>query len=289
VPERPILIAALAAAVAVAGSAQASEPEKLTRTGKWVVDYDRDACHLLAQFGTGEHVLAIRLTRYEPGDSFDLVFYGHRVASPDTRSEAKIDFGLRGTPAAVKTVNGKAGNLPMMLIGSARLDGWEREKSEDIAPSLSPQQEDAVTGVTVRIGRKKAFRVEFGPLSKPMAQLRTCQADLLKSWGYDPVVQTTLATPVKPANSPASWLRDNDYPSGAVAAGQNGVVQFRLDVDAEGKVHGCHVLARTSPDVFADTTCRNVTRRARLKPALDLDGKPVRSFFVQKVYWQMTE
>jgi protein TonB len=118
-----------------------------------------------------------------------------------------------------------------------------------------------------------------------MAQLRACQTDLLKSWGYDPAVQTTLTRPARPTSTAASWLKPDDYPAGAISLGQNGIVQFRLDVDADGKILGCHVLARTSPDVFADTTCRAVTRRATLVPALDAGGKPVRSFYVAKVRW----
>lgn len=276
-------------AVPTAALAEVSAPETLTRTGNWVVDYDRDACHLFARFGTGKDMLIMRLTRYEPGDAFDLSLYGRKFASADTRSKVKIHFGLRGTPVEAETVNGKAGNLPLMLFGSTRLDGWKSAGQEEIGPSLSPQQEAAVSGVTVKIGRKKPFRLEFGSLAKPMEQLRTCQTDLLKSWGYDPVVQTTLAKPARPTNSPAAWLQPSDYPAGAVALGQNGIVQFRLDVDADGKVSGCHVLARTSPDVFADTTCRAVTRRARLEPALDAGGNPVRSFYVQKVRWQMEQ
>lgn len=285
--KRLILGLLITAAVPCAALTKVTAPETLTRTGKWVVNYDRDACHLLAQFGTGKDVLAMRLTRYEPGDAFDFDLYGGRVAANDIVSKAKVDFGLRGTHVEADAINGKSGDLPVMLFGAMRLDGWESAKPEEIGPSLSPQQEAAVSGVTVKVRGKKPFRLEFGSLARPMAQLRTCQSDLLKSWGYDPAVQTTLAKPARPANSPADWLKSGDYPAGARMMGQNGVIQFRLDVDAQGKVAGCHVLARTSPDLFADVTCRSVTRRAKLDPALDADGKPVRSFYVQKVRWQM--
>lgn len=279
----------VAAALPVTALAQAPAPETLTRTGAWVVNYDRDACHLIAQFGTGEDMLIMRLTRYEPGDWFDLILYGERLASPEPRSDAKLDFGLRETPVKLQSMNGKSGKVPMMLLGTTRLDGWERSQPEESGPPLSPQQEAAVSGVTVKLGGKKPFRLQFGSLAQPMAQLRACQADLLKSWGYDPAVQTSLSRPVQSANSPGGWLRPNDYPSAALANGHNGMVQFRLDVDADGSISGCHVLARTSPDVFADTTCRFVRRRAKLKPALDGGGKPVRSFYVQKVRWQIGE
>lgn len=144
-----------------------------------------------------------------------------------------------------------------------------------------------VKGVTVDIQGKRPFRLEFGSLGKPFEQMRHCMDTLLESWGYDPKVQAELLRPASAITPPSRWLSPSDYPLGALRMGHNGIVQFRLDVDAEGKVGGCHVLARTSPDDFADATCRAVTRRAKLQPALDAEGKPVRSFYVQKVIWQV--
>lgn len=286
--KKPLIFASIAAVAAPSAAPAATRtPETLTRTGRWVLEYDRDACHLGAQFGTGDDVMVMRLTRYEPGDWFDLSLYGRRLSSPDPSSEAKVDFGLRGQPLEVDALNGKAAKLPLLLLGAMRLDGWRRAAPDDNPPSLSPQQEAAVSGVTVKIEGKRAFRLEFGSLARPMEQLRACQNDLVKSWGYDPLVQASLERPVRPAGSPTQWLRDSDYPPGAIDAGQNGVVQYRLDVDADGKISGCHVLARTSPDVFADTTCRIVTRRAKLEPALAADGRPVPSFLVHRVRWKV--
>ena len=45
--------------------------ETLTRHGKWLVDYSRDACNLAAQMGEGKASVIVRFTRYEPGDDFD--------------------------------------------------------------------------------------------------------------------------------------------------------------------------------------------------------------------------
>ncbi len=287
---RQLVVGSLAAAaVATGAAAQPRAPETLTRTGAWIVDYDRDSCHLVGQFGSGDDSMILRLTRYEPGDWFDFSLYGNRLASSAARSKAKLGFGPGGAPVDRHTMNGKSGKLPLMLFGTTRLDGWERSRPGEHGPPLSPQQEAAFSEVTVKVAGKKPFRLQFGALDKPMAQLRACQEDLVKSWGYDPAVQASLKRPVEAENSPATWLKPADYPSGALNMGQNGMVQFRLDVDADGKISGCHVLARTSPDVFADTTCRLVALRAKLKPALDAAEKPVPSFYVQKVRWRVAE
>jgi TonB family protein len=111
----------------------------------------------------------------------------------------------------------------------------------------------------------------------------------VKSWGYDPAVQAALSRPVTRSNAPTDWLKDSDYPDEATRRGYNGLVQIRLDVDSSGKVTGCHVLNRTNPDVFADLTCRAVTKRAKLQPALDAAGQPVRSFEVYSIVWVMED
>jgi len=84
-------------------------------------------------------------------------------------------------------------------------------------------------------------------------------------------------------------LNDSDYPDKSIMDGHNGLVQFRLDIDAAGAVAGCYVLHRTNPDDFADLTCRLIRQRAKFSPALDRDGKPVKSFFISKVRFVIPE
>jgi TonB family protein len=277
---------ALGAAVSGAASAKDREPDILAREGKWVVDYDRDACHLAAQFGKGEDAVVMRLTRYEPGDSFDFSLYGKRFRSNEPRVGAKLDFGIGSGPVAAEATTGTAGKLQALFFSSLRLDGWEHQSDADVRPQISPAQEASVKGVTVVVRGRRPLRLDFGSLARPMEQMRNCTANLVKSWGYDPAAQAALTRPAKPAGSPGDWLSSSDYPAGSLMMGHNGLVQFRLDVDAAGKVAGCFVLARTNPDDFADVTCRAVARRAKLEPALDAQGKPIRSYYVQKVHWR---
>jgi hypothetical protein len=274
---------ALVLAAVVPDAALAKEPEVLARTGKWVVDYDADGCHLYGQFGAGDDIVVARFSRYQPGDLFNLSLYGNRVRSGFQRSVAKIDFGL-GRPAAKTGMNGTADKLPALFLSSVRLDGAQ-PYGKARPPAITPEQEAAVRQLTIDPEGKPAFRLDLGSLGKPFAQLRTCMEVLVRSWGYDPAVQATLSRPPAPVGSGASWISWKDYPSEALSSNQGGFVQFRLDVDAAGKVAGCHVLARTDPDEFADLTCRLLAKRARLQPALDAEGKPVPSFIVQRVNW----
>jgi TonB family protein len=284
---RTISFSIIAAALLPAQAAQAKPPETLARSTNWAVDRDSDACHLQAEFGEGEKKVIMRITRHGLGEGFKIRLYGNRFATDAARGEAKVDFGLAPAPAKASGIFGTARGLGALFLSEVTLDGWPSASREQRESGITPEQETSVSGATFRISRMKPFRLEFGSLGQPFAQLRACQSDLVRSWGYDPEVQRTLSRSVKSINNVADWLSSSDYPAVAVARRYNGTVQIRLDVDAEGKVAGCHVLERTRPDVFADITCQAVTKRARLEPALDSAGRPVRSYFTQSITWVM--
>jgi TonB family protein len=277
------LILALGA-VSLEAPAAPAGAEVLQREGKWVAKFDRDSCQLIGQFGTGDKMVVMRLTRFQPGDNFNLSLFGKRLAMRGDRAVMKIDFGLKGTPVREGALLGNAGEYPAAFFMSIRFDGWMPRALGEKAPPITPEQEALVTGLTVSVNGK-SFHLASGPLRKPMEIMRTCMTDLLKEWGYDPAVQAGLTRPVTPIASPGTWLRSSDYPTPALMAGHNGSVQFRLDVDDQGKVAGCYVLERTDPDDFADLTCKAVSKRAKLLPALDATGKPVRSYIVENVRW----
>lgn len=285
-------IAMLLACAPMAAPAWAADPVVIKRTGKWVLNYDTDSCHLLAEFGTGEARMFVRFSRFTPGDGLDLSMYSEKLTSSRSAVDAKVDFGLGSGPADARVMYANAGKFSVMLFGSVRLDGWNRiakdgESGEDVAPKVTPEQEARVTSLTYSAQFRSPVRLEFGSLANPLAQMRDCTANLVRTWGYDPDVQAALTRSVTPKGAPSKWLRDKDYPSEAVRNRQSGIVQFRLDVDSDGRVLGCHVLARTDPDAFADHTCKTLRARAVFDPALDAQGKPVRSFFVSKVTFKL--
>lgn len=283
------LMSALIIAGALAGPlhAKAKPPETLTRSSKWQVDYDDDACHLLAEFGEDKDKVIMQITRYDLGDPLHLNLYGKRVDSPDSRGKVTLDFGLADKPIEETWIGGKNGDLNAIFVSVLRMDGWESAEPGDIGPKITPEQEASVSFITVDLPRKKPFRLDVGSLGKPLAQLRECQENLVKSWGYDPQEQATLSQPARPHNPPTDWFRSSDYPVEALGRRAQGMVQFRLDVDSAGNVAGCRILNRSNPDLFADITCKSVAKRAKLSPALDAAGKPVRSFEVYHVRWVM--
>jgi len=279
-----LVAASLAAAPAIA---KPREPIPLPLQGKWEINYDVDACHLIASFGPEKERLIARFSRFSPGDWFYLDLFGKPLRSTELQQNVKVGFGPDENFRQVTAIAGKAGALAMLKFGV--LDLLDRAgDAQDIAVAVTPEQERAVRTLTVTLG-SKVWRLELGPMDGPMRALRTCNDDLIKYWGYDPVQQASLGRRPEPVTVPGTWLDSADYPQTALVRGASGVVQFRLDVQADGSVGGCHVQARTNPDEFADRSCRLLTKRARFRPALDHAGIPVRSYFVSRIYWMMAQ
>lgn len=287
-PMKPIhLLAAFAMVLTpVAALAKDKPPIPLAKKSKWEMNYDEDSCHLFANFGAGKQTVVLRMTRFQPGDSFDLSLYGEPLRSSSTSVPLWLRFGAafpgRKSEAVAATVGGK---VPLAIVSGARFDAWDYRNGALPQP-IAPEQEAAITAIDLTI-RGKPYRLESGSLGKPMAAMRTCLADLLTSWGFDPAVQQSLSRPAIPLANPGDWLRSGDYPVGSMSMGHHGLVQFRLDIAETGQVSGCRVLYRTNPDDFADRTCTLLVKRAKLSAALDAKGMPVKSYFIGKVRWTL--
>lgn len=282
----PALLTGLAVAAATfpaAARAQAAEPELLKRSTKWEARFEAEACHLVTAFGEGDAAVVAFFSRYQPGEGFNLSLVGKRFRDAKAKNDVRVDFGVQ--PATWREVrldmNGETAGI---LLQGARIDGWEYEQGQK-PPAITPEQEAGVRGVTVRIGTSQPIHLETGSLGKPLAMLRTCTTDLVKSWGYDPAVQTTLSRRAMPRD-PSRGI-GLEYPLSALKQRLGAVVQVRLGIDAEGNVVGCNVLDRAPSDEFAAATCRAFGKRASFEPALDADGKPVGSFYISRTEFRM--
>jgi len=283
-PTVPVLAvgALLASPATAAGNANGN---LLSPSSPWRLDYDRDRCVMSRRFGSENDPYFLQFIRYEPSDGFAFNLIGRRFATVDNRPDLRIRFGSGGTPVKVSTMTGRLGDLPM-IFASARLDNldWNEDKSGP-PPAVPPTTEAAVTEVQVALkGQRLTFKL--GPMDRPMAAMRRCEADLVRSWGLDPQVQAALATRVQPATPPYRWLQTEDYPEGMLLAGQQAIIAFRLMVDLQGKPTACSVQANIARDkTFAETTCKALMRRARFTPARSATGDAVASFYASRVNW----
>ncbi len=124
-------------------------------------------------------------------------------------------------------------------------------------------------------------------MDKPLAALSTCIDELMTHWGIDIEKHKKLSRSVVPDGNPGRWIKGNDYPTDMLHQRQPALVQFRLSVDETGAVTGCHIQKTTRPKEFDDAVCKSLTRRANFLPALDENGKPIKSFYRNTVRFQI--
>ena len=92
---------------------------------------------------------------------------------------------------------------------------------------------------------------------------------------------------VRPLGRPGLWVTDNDYPSGALRRGEQGVTGFNLTIGPDGRVRDC-VVTRTSGSAELDrATCAKVSARARFAPAMDSSGSAVAATYANTIRWQI--
>lgn len=264
----------------------AKEPQSLTRIGKWVLDYDAEACRLGGSFGTGKDEVVLRITRFQPGDNFSMELIGRRLDISPGGTKVSVDFGPIHNPRVYDPIIATANGVPMLIGLNGDLLGLPYPNpTEPEHPPITPQQEAAVTYVDIHQSARPPFRLELGAMDAPMRAMRACMDDLVRSWSLDPQVQATLKRRAEPVGSPGQWVTSNDYPSALLNNGSHGLIQFRLMIDETGAVSSCHIQSKTKPEGFAELTCGLIAKRAKFKFALDATGLPVKSFYINRVRW----
>ena len=286
------------AAGLMAAPAQARDVRRLPPTGNWVLEYADDTCRLGRDFGSGDERITVFFEQFVPGDTFNLMFVGKSIKprSSDHPIETTVRFG----PNEEKTDNNGSlattgGSLPALILsGGQRLAKLTKEEERaqhaanerdipiELAP-IGPDREKAATWL--ELGKAMRFDIVFetGPMDKPLGALRDCSWDTVKSWGLSIEEQKNLRRKAYPVKPSSSWFSPDDYPDSMVRRGHQGIVNFRVIVDASGSPLSCHVQSSTRPKEFDDVVCTQVMKRAKFHPALDAAGKPVKSFYRQTV------
>lgn len=91
----------------------------------------------------------------------------------------------------------------------------------------------------------------------------------------------------EPRGNPGSWANANDYPSRALREEREGTTRFRLTVNADGRVADCQITGSSGHADLDQAACKNLTRRARFRPALDANGNPTTGSYSNAVRWEI--
>ena len=249
--------------------------QSLPRVGKWDLSYDNNSCDLVGTFGQGSDQLIATFSSFAPGDAFEFSLAGRNLRVPTV---GQIDFGPAANPHKTHIVGGERKGFQVLSFGELRLD----DQYEGPLHALTPADEANVDTLTIWLDNA-VIRLQLGSMAAAMRGLRDCTTKLLTAWGFDPVQQSSLLRPPVPLGDVATWLSPNPFDHASDSLLPEGIVRFRLDINAEGKVTDCHTRPGAARDL-ADRVCRRL-KSGRFAPAMDSQGHPVASFYVNAVWW----
>ncbi|WP_373486673.1 energy transducer TonB [Blastomonas sp.] len=95
------------------------------------------------------------------------------------------------------------------------------------------------------------------------------------------------ASGASPRGNPASWANVNDYPARALREERAGTTRFRVTIGTDGRVTDCQITGSSGHGDLDEATCRNVTRRARFKPAVDSEGNAITDTYSNAIRWEI--
>ena len=296
---RSLIAFVLSVALVSTGNAKTLEVRHLQPTSQWVVDYADDSCSLGRSFGEGDRKVTLFFDQFEPGDTFNLTFVGKSMDSNYGSPKTSLRFGPSEEQVDATAVSATTKNVPAIIVEGGHRIGpltdaeiAARKKAvaggEPFEPApIGPAREKAATWL--QLGKVLRFDLvlETGPMDAPLAALRECSWDMVKSWGLDVEQQKHLLRKAYPTEPSANWFSDNDYPAEMLRGGYQGIVNFRILVDETGKASSCRIQVSTRPKAFDDVVCAKVMKRARFHPALDEKGKPAPSYWRQTVSFKI--
>jgi hypothetical protein len=288
---------ALAAAFALSGAVAhaAQEPLVLQPASPWQMDYADDSCALRRLFTAGETRVVLDLRQFAPDSSIMATV----MADGLSRTQRGVTF--RYEPSAEWRDAGSA----LYTRPSEKFKEFSGFIfTADILPDDEPMEDDDgriesekalrqaqafkdTTGFSVARGFGREITLKTGPLGAPHEAMRTCLEELTAHWGIDAEAHKSLTRRAVPKDAHVIVRRlQQDYPLPMLQQGLSGLIRFRLSIDDKGAVSGCHVQLDISHPEFERAACENVAR-VKFLPALDKSGKPIASYWVNSVVYEI--
>lgn len=293
-------LAVLAVVIGIAPAATANEPRRLSPSSPWHLDYSEDSCNLARTFGEGDESITVVMRRYEPTSSFGMTMAGRSFRHARVGNDATLRFGPHEAQQQVSYFTGDLGEFPALIFrGQIRVAPNTAEESAAEAEldlsdygsfwreSIEPERMAAIEHLFVDARGVSPVILIMDSFDDAFEAFDQCIDELVTHWGIDVERHQTLLRPAWPVGSPGEWIRSSDYPRDMLRRGGQAIINFRLNVDENGGVSGCHIQQRTRPEGFEDLVCRLLTERGEFEPALDADGIPIASYYVSAVQFQI--
>ena len=301
---------AFAAIVALLSSAAVqakdSQMEVLKPVTPWDLNYGSNSCRLVRMFGTNEQRVVFYVEKYGISSGFTVLIAGKSISNVINQDSAlrfsngggaggltEGTFGAFG-PSVVST-SGTFNPKVLTLTedqDKLRPSSHSRREKNDDPPKFDPLTPAELHDITwVQLSRGiHSVRLMTGPWDKTVAALDKCVDDLVRSWGVDPKqLKTIKHGPTMASNSSKKVVQKiaGHYPDQAFAHGAQANLSVRLTIDTSGDVKSCELTDITDAKDFDDYPCEVFKKYAKFSPAIDAEGKAVKSIYRTKIFYRI--
>jgi TonB family protein len=261
-------VAALAAIFILSASPNQLAP--FEPTGPWTVEVSEGVCLVGRTFGPNQQQPTLGFRKSPNAEDFEVSLWVNEPSKDGSYGTAQLTLD-RLPPIEAKYSKGPVSIPGMQLI---------RISTEQ------PELDALVSTKTLAI-KAGDFHAAFylRNVKRALDALASCERDLLISWGMDPAVLATIATPHR--GELARFFSTNDYPTDAIGMKKQGTAGVRFWVTTDGKVRDCKIVASAGHPLLDSKTCQVLTKRGRLEPARTKEGAAVESISFARVNWMM--
>lgn len=276
--------AAVATALVAAPAEAAPEREPWAKVGEWqLAPSPGSACLVTRKYASGTN---LHLTRSSGGQvhlsvgtsRFNLFVFGsYKMSLIAGGRRRPISLGSNGSSInAGLSLYGDSGLIAQLRAATAlELDGpdgtlLERLDLGGLAPALERLPECGAEGAAMPYSR---------PTPSPPTPPPSARAPLPPATGKQ--------RPPRPRIALSHLM--GDYPPAALRAGEEGMTEFRTQVDIKGRVTGCSITRSSGSATLDSATCRMLVVRARFEPALDSEGRPTAGETRGRIVWRLPQ
>lgn len=287
---RHAVLALAALPALVAPPAQAKSVD-IAPSSPWNVDFGADKCRLARFFGEGENRHLLFFEQYWPGDRFGMTVAGPSYKRFQSRIRTDVRFSEAQKPFETLPFTGTVGDYGSGVIFStlSLAKDEAREPAEDAAPTRVPELDKNAARQAEFVSlrqRGDQIRLLSGPLDEAFAVLDNCALDLIGTWGLDVAQHRTATRLPRWINKDAVVKRIVAvYPRQALNSGEQGIMRMRVTVSEQGTVETCTIIKATTTEQLESPACKAM-QGARFEPALDANGKPMRSYFAETIVYR---
>ena len=294
----PAALALFALCAPEAALAEEPVPEIYTPTSAWAIDYAEDSCALRRAFASGEKKLELELRQFEPEGALAILVSGPEMnlltQQASIRLGPDVDYIPKPNAFRVKLSNDWVGiTFRDELVPYADVPMVE-ERRNDYSPYDYWDEHDfqarfrKINNLSIKGALETPISLELGSMLAPKVALDACLSELITRWGIDAEAHQTLSREVKILNlKKLTYAFSRNYPREMIIAEQSGIVQYRLMVDERGKPSACHLQLASNHREFEKVSCKLLMNVARFDPALDKDGKPIASYWINAIIFRI--